>query len=51
MARAGIQVQLNVREIYEKCCPKCRKKIRQLIRDKISEDMVSKVIGLPEERR
>ena len=51
MASAGIQVQLNVREIYALCCPKCRKKIRQLIRDKISEDMVSKVIGLPEERR
>ena len=45
MAQAGIHVQLSVREIYERLCPKCRKKVRELIKEKISEDMVSKVIG------
>ena len=48
MAQAGIQVQLSVREIYERLCKKCRKKLRELIKEKISEDMVSKVIGSEE---
>jgi len=45
MTQAGIQVQLSVKEIYEKICPKCRKALKELIKDKISEQMVSQVIG------
>ena len=48
MAQAGIQVQLSVKEIYAKLCPKCRKKVRELIKEKVTDQMVSQVIGLPE---
>ena len=45
MAQAGISVQLSVKEIYEKLCSKCRKQLKELIKGKISEQMVSQVIG------
>lgn len=45
MAQAGINVQLSVKEIYDKMCIECKKKIKDLIREKISDDMVSKVLG------
>jgi len=46
MAQAGINVQLSVKEIYEKLCPKCREKIKALIKDKITEQMVDQVVGV-----
>jgi phage FluMu protein Com len=45
LAQAGIQVQLSVKEIYDRVCPKCKKVIKELIKEKISEQMVEKVIG------
>ena len=45
MAQAGINVQLNVREIYKRLCPKCQKKIRELIKAKVTDQMVDQVIG------
>lgn len=45
MSQSGINVQLSVKEIYDTVCPECKKKIRALIKDKISDEMVSKVIG------
>jgi len=45
MAQAGISVQLSVKEIYEKCCPRCKEKIKQLVREKVSDEMVKQVIG------
>lgn len=45
LAQAGIQVQLSVREIYQRCCKKCRIEIRKLIREKISDQMIDQVIG------
>ena len=45
MAQQGINVQLSVKEIYEAACPKCKVKIKAMIKDKISDQMVSQVIG------
>jgi len=45
MAEAGIQVQLNVKEIYAVLCEECREKLRKLVKDKISEQLVDQVIG------
>ena len=45
MAQAGMSVQLAIPEIYEQLCPKCKKKLRRLIKDKITDQMVSKVLG------
>jgi phage FluMu protein Com len=44
MAQAGIQVQLSVKEIYAKMCPKCRKVIEALIKEKITDQMVKGVL-------
>ena len=49
MAQAGISVQLGVKEIYDVVCTKCKKKIRALIKDRITDQMVSQVIGGKEE--
>jgi len=44
-AKAQMSVQLSVKEIYDVVCPKCKKKIRQLIKEKITDQMISQVIG------
>jgi len=45
MAQAGIQFQLSVREIYGACCKKCKLKVRALVREKVTEQMVDQVLG------
>lgn len=45
MASAGIQVQLSVKEIYEQLCPKCKAKLKELIRQKVTDQLVESVIG------
>lgn len=45
MAKAGLQVSLTVKEIYERLCPKCKKRLRELIKEKITDDMVNQVLG------
>ena len=47
MAQAGMSVQLAIPEIYQALCPKCKKTLRRLIKEKISDEMVSQVLGLP----
>lgn len=47
MASAGMRVQLAIPEIYAQLCPKCQKKLRRLIKDKISDEMVNQMLGLP----
>jgi len=48
VAEASMRIQLNVKEIYERLCTGCKQKIRDLIKDKITEQLVSQV--LEEER-
>lgn len=45
MAASGIDVQLSIKEIYAVACKKCKARIRSLIKEKISDEMVDKVIG------
>ena len=45
MAQAGIQVNLKLREIHALVCEECKEKLRKLVRDKISEQLVDQVIG------
>jgi hypothetical protein len=42
---AKTQISLSVKEIYDKLCPKCKAKIRELIKEKITDQMLSGVIG------
>jgi len=39
-----VKVQVSLKDIYKRVCPKCKKKIRELIREKITEDMVNRVL-------
>lgn len=45
MAKAGIQVQVTLREIHAILCEECREKLKVIIREKISEQLVDQVIG------
>ena len=45
MAQAGMSVQLAIPEIYAQLCPKCKKKLRKLIKERITDEMVTKVLG------
>ena len=46
VAQAGIQVNLTVREIYTELCEECREKLRRIVKDKISEQLVDQVVGV-----
>jgi len=45
MTQEGLSVQLNVKEIYAKLCPKCQKAIKELVKEKLTDDMVKNIIG------
>lgn len=45
MSEKGVKIQLSVAEIYQVVCPKCRKKIRALIKERITDQMVQQVVG------
>jgi hypothetical protein len=44
----SITVSLELREIYKLLCDECKKKLRELVRRKISEKLADQVIGLEE---
>lgn len=44
MAQAGLQVQLSIKEINDALCPECKAKLRELIKSKISEQMIDSVV-------
>lgn len=48
MAQASLQVQINVKEIYDQVCDPCKKIIENLVREKITAGMVRQVIGAKE---
>jgi len=41
----SVKVQLSLKEIYSRVCPKCKRKIRALIKEKITDEMVDQVLG------
>jgi uncharacterized protein with PIN domain len=38
------QISLSIKEIYERLCPECKKKLRELIKEKITEQMVNEIV-------
>jgi hypothetical protein len=44
LAQAGVNVQLSVKEIYDRLCSKCRKVLKDLIKDKLSDQMVEQML-------
>lgn len=45
MSQKGLNINLSIREIYDKVCPACKEKIRVLIREKVTDAMLDQVIG------
>jgi hypothetical protein len=50
-AKPGVSVSLNLTEVYSHLCSKCQRKMRQLIKDKVTDQMVNQIIGLPSENQ
>ena len=44
MGKENIQVQVSLKEIYANVCPKCKNKLRMLVKDKLTDEMVNEVI-------
>jgi hypothetical protein len=42
---AKTQISLSVKEIYERLCPKCKKALKELIRDKLTDQMVEQMLA------
>lgn len=45
MSKAGLNIQLKVQDIYNCVCKECKTKIRELIKERITDEMVTQVIG------
>lgn len=45
MSTAGVQIQLSIPEIYQQLCKKCQKKLKRLIAEKVTEEMVRPIVG------
>jgi PHP family Zn ribbon phosphoesterase len=44
-AEGKTQISLSVKEIYERLCPKCKKALKELIRDKLTDQMVEQMLA------
>lgn len=40
----SIQVPLNIKEVYKLLCPKCKKKLEALAKDKIAQALTKNVL-------
>jgi len=41
-------VQVSIKEIYQVLCPKCKKRLIRLIKDKIDEKLILQALGVEE---
>jgi len=46
----SITVNVDLKEIYALLCEKCKKKVKELVQQKISEKLADQVIGIEENR-
>lgn len=45
MAAATVRMQVSIKEIYDACCPECKKKVRELVKSKVTDDLVTQILG------
>jgi len=43
------QVNLSLKEIYQKLCPKCQKKLRDMVKEKLTDQAVKDALESKEE--
>jgi len=44
VAQAGVSVQVSLKEIYVRLCKKCQKKVRELVKEKLTDQLVEQSI-------
>jgi len=44
MAQAGLKIDLSVKEIYDRLCPKCKKALKELVKEKLTDQMVEQML-------
>ena len=47
----SIQIRVDLRKLYEKLCPKCRKAFVELARESLTEEMVLQAFGIKGEEK
>lgn len=45
MVEGKLSIQVTLKEVYDVLCPQCRKKLKELIKEKITDEMVRNVLG------
>lgn len=45
MENKGIKIDLTIKEIVEVCCNDCKLKIRELVKNKIANDLIDGLVG------
>ena len=40
----SVQITVDLKEIYRQLCPKCKRKLEKLVRDKLSEQLAKRVL-------
>lgn len=45
MEKQETNVQLSIKEIYAKLCPRCKREVKELIKNKLSDQVVEKMVG------
>jgi hypothetical protein len=43
-AEAKTQISLSVKEIYDRLCPKCKRALKDLIKEKLTDQMVERML-------
>jgi hypothetical protein len=38
-------INLTMQEVYKVLCPRCRKRLKSLVKDKLTDKMVGQVLG------
>jgi hypothetical protein len=41
---AKTQISLSVKEIYDRLCPKCKRALKDLIKEKLTDQMVEQML-------
>jgi DNA-directed RNA polymerase subunit RPC12/RpoP len=45
VAAATVRMQVSIKELYDIACPSCKAKIRKLVKAKVTDDLVTSILG------
>jgi hypothetical protein len=47
----SIQIRIDLKKLYERLCPKCRKAFVELAKESLSEEMILQAFGIGREEK